>query len=141
MSRPKLTYFDFAGSRGEECRLAFHIAGVDFEDHRIKGPDFAKLVDSLPFGALPVLEIEGKGTLAQSNASAARALALEVRRASRASRADGVQGAIQEERCHASTSTRRFLPRAAFPSLIPPEFPNFQMICINVNTGFHMLFM
>ena len=36
---------------------------------------------------------------------------------------------------------RQFLPRAAFPSLIPPEFPNFQMICINVKTGFHMLFM
>ena len=37
--------------------------------------------------------------------------------------------------------TRRFLPRASFPSLIPPEFPNFQMICINVKTGFHMLLM
>jgi glutathione S-transferase len=68
MSKPKLTYFDFAGSRGEECRLALHVAGVDFEDHRVKGPEFAELVPSLPFGSLPVLEIPNKGVLAQSNA-------------------------------------------------------------------------
>lgn len=35
MSKPKLTYFDAPASRGEECRLALHIAGVPFEDNRI----------------------------------------------------------------------------------------------------------
>ena len=32
MSKPRLIYFDFAGSRGEECRIALHLAGVDFDD-------------------------------------------------------------------------------------------------------------
>ena len=31
----KLTYFDVSASRGEECRMALYVAGVDFEDHRI----------------------------------------------------------------------------------------------------------
>ena len=35
MTKPRLTYFDQAASRGEECRLALFIAGVDFEDNRI----------------------------------------------------------------------------------------------------------
>jgi prostaglandin-H2 D-isomerase / glutathione transferase len=32
MSMPKVTYFNFAGSRGEEVRLALVIAGVAFDD-------------------------------------------------------------------------------------------------------------
>jgi glutathione S-transferase len=67
MSKPKLTYFDFSGSRGEECRLALFVAGVDFEDFRLKG-GWSDLKASTPFGSLPVLEIPGKGSLAQSNA-------------------------------------------------------------------------
>ena len=31
-----LTYFDFEGSRGLECRLALKAAGVPFEDVRIR---------------------------------------------------------------------------------------------------------
>jgi glutathione S-transferase len=68
MPRPKLTYFDFPGGRGEDCRIALHIAGVDFDDNRIKGSDWSQLKGETPFGALPVLEIEGHGELAQSNA-------------------------------------------------------------------------
>jgi glutathione S-transferase len=68
MPKPKLTYFDFAGSRGEECRLALYLAGVDFEDNRIKGPTWPELKPQTPWGSLPTLEIAGKGTLAQSNA-------------------------------------------------------------------------
>jgi len=64
----KLSYFDFSGSRGEECRLALHLAGLEFEDVRIKGADWRSVKESTPFGSLPVLEIEGKGTLAQSTA-------------------------------------------------------------------------
>lgn len=66
MSKLKLTYFDFPGSRGEECRLALHASGVDFEDDRIAGKDWAAMKDSTPFGALPVLTVEGKGKLAES---------------------------------------------------------------------------
>jgi prostaglandin-H2 D-isomerase / glutathione transferase len=68
MPTTKLTYFDFAGSRGEECRLALHLAGVEFEDHRIDGQTWPELRDRSPFRSLPFLAIEGLGTLAQTNA-------------------------------------------------------------------------
>lgn len=68
MAKPKLTYFDLAASRGEECRLALWIAGVDFEDHRIKNADWPALKPQTPFGSLPTLELEGRPVLAQSNA-------------------------------------------------------------------------
>jgi glutathione S-transferase len=64
----KLTYFDFAGSRGEECRLALHVAGVPFEDERLAGKQWGDLKASTPYGALPVLTVACKGQLAQSNA-------------------------------------------------------------------------
>lgn len=67
-SRVKLSYFDFPGGRGEDCRLALHISGVDFEDDRVAPKDWPEKKSSTPFGALPVLEIEGEGTVAQSNA-------------------------------------------------------------------------
>ena len=62
-----ITYFDFPGSRGEECRLALHLAGVEFTDERLKGPEFAARKAELPFGALPVLTVEGQAPLAQTN--------------------------------------------------------------------------
>jgi prostaglandin-H2 D-isomerase / glutathione transferase len=68
MNRPRLIYFDFAGSRGEECRIALHLAGVDFEDVRVQSKDWPAMKGSTPFGALPVLEIPGKAPLAHSNA-------------------------------------------------------------------------
>ena len=68
MTKLKLTYFDVSASRGEECRLALHVAGLPFEDERLAGADWMARKASVPFGALPVLEVEGKGQLAQSNA-------------------------------------------------------------------------
>jgi glutathione S-transferase len=68
MTRPRLTYFDMPVSRGEECRLAFVIAGVDFEDHRIARDAWAALKPTTPFGALPVLEVPGHAPIGQSNA-------------------------------------------------------------------------
>jgi glutathione S-transferase len=68
MSKPRLIYFDFAGSRGEECRLALHLGGIDFDDVRIKNADWPALKPQTPFGSLPVLELPGKAPLAQSNA-------------------------------------------------------------------------
>jgi glutathione S-transferase len=67
-SKPKLIYFDAPMSRGEECRLALHVAGVAFEDVRIKREEWAALKPSTPFGSLPVLEMPGHLPLAQSNA-------------------------------------------------------------------------
>jgi glutathione S-transferase len=68
MPKPRLTYFDFAGSRGEECRMALHLAGIDFEDVRIQSSDWPAMKAGMPFGAMPVLEIPGKPPLAHSNA-------------------------------------------------------------------------
>ena len=68
MSKPKLTYFDSAASRGEECRLALHIAGVDFEDVRIKREDWPAMKPRTPYGGMPILELPGKPPLAQVNA-------------------------------------------------------------------------
>src|SRR3954453_19599831 len=68
MSKPKLTYFDAAMSRGEECRLAFQIAGVEFEDNRLNRSDWPSLKPKTPFGSMPLLEMPGHPVLAQSNA-------------------------------------------------------------------------
>lgn len=68
MTKPRLIYFDAPVSRGEECRLALHLAGVDFEDVRVKREDWPATKATTPFGSVPVLEIPGKAPLAQSNA-------------------------------------------------------------------------
>jgi prostaglandin-H2 D-isomerase / glutathione transferase len=68
MAKPTLTYFDLPASRGEECRIALHAAGVDFTDHRIAFPTWGTLKATTPFGAMPTLEIPGKPLLAHSNA-------------------------------------------------------------------------
>ena len=63
----KLTYFDFHGGRGEPARLALSMAGIPFEDDRVSPSDWERRKPDTPFGALPVLEVDGQ-TLAQSNA-------------------------------------------------------------------------
>ncbi len=68
MSKPRLIYFDAPVSRGEECRLALHLAGVDFEDVRISGAEWAAMKEDTPYGGLPVLELPGRPPLAHSNA-------------------------------------------------------------------------
>ena len=68
MNKPRLIYFDAPVSRGEECRLALHIAGVDFDDVRIKSADWPALKEQMPYGAMPVLELPDHPPLAQSNA-------------------------------------------------------------------------
>ena len=68
MSKPRLIYFDAPVSRGEECRLALHLAGIDFEDVRIKSADWPAMKERMPYGGLPVLELPGSPALAHSNA-------------------------------------------------------------------------
>jgi glutathione S-transferase len=68
MTKPRLTYFDAPVSRGEECRLALHLAKVDFEDVRLKREEWAALKPKTPYGTVPILELEGKPILAHSNA-------------------------------------------------------------------------
>lgn len=66
MAKLKLSYFDFDGGRGEPARLALHIGGIAFEDHRIAGKDWPAVRDKTPFFALPTLEIDGQ-VVSQSN--------------------------------------------------------------------------
>jgi prostaglandin-H2 D-isomerase / glutathione transferase len=68
MTKPKLTYFDAPVSRGEECRLALHCAGVDFEDVRLARDAWLAFKPTAPFGSVPVFELPGRPPLAQSNA-------------------------------------------------------------------------
>ena len=63
----KLFYFDFHGGRGETARIALSIGGVPFVDERVKGADWLPLKPSMPFGGLPVLEVDGQ-RISQSNA-------------------------------------------------------------------------
>lgn len=62
----KLTYFDFDGGRAEPVRIAFHAAGIEFEDHRISFPEYAEMRSKFRFTAVPVLEIDG-AAVTQSN--------------------------------------------------------------------------
>ncbi len=68
MNKPRLTYFDAPVSRGEECRMALHLAGVDFEDRRIPFSDWPALKSQTPYGALPFFELPGKPAIGHSNA-------------------------------------------------------------------------
>jgi glutathione S-transferase len=67
MPRLKLTYFDFHGGRGEPARLALSMGGIPFEDDRVPPSEWERRKPNTPFGALPVLEVDGQ-MLAQSNA-------------------------------------------------------------------------
>ncbi len=63
----ELTYFDFHGSRGLECRLALTVAEMPFVDRRLDRAQWAAYKPESPFGGMPVLVHEGQ-TLAHSNA-------------------------------------------------------------------------
>jgi glutathione S-transferase len=67
MPKLKLTYFDVDAGRGEPARLALFIGGVPFEDERIAGKDWPSMREKTPFLAMPVLEVDGKATVTQSN--------------------------------------------------------------------------
>ena len=67
MSKYKLTYFDIDGGRAEPLRIAFHTAGINFEDKRISFPEFGEMRSDTRFNSVPVLDIDG-AQITQSNA-------------------------------------------------------------------------
>jgi len=65
----KIIYFNATG-RAETMRMIFKVAGVEFEDVRLEHDQFTpEMKAGLPFGQLPVLEVDGV-KLGQSNACA-----------------------------------------------------------------------
>lgn len=62
----KLTYFDFKGL-GEAIRLSLYVSNIPFEDDRISYAEVSKRRSSLPYGQVPVLEVDGN-IYGQSNA-------------------------------------------------------------------------
>jgi glutathione S-transferase len=128
MAKPKLYYFDAPVSRGEECRLALHLANIDFEDVRIKGPDWPALKPRMPYGAMPVYEIPGKPMLAHSNAILAligRAHGLHPTDPFEAARHEGMMTHVEELRGHLGPTLR--MPdaekKAARESLVANYMP------------------
>lgn len=67
MTQYRLTYFDMDAGRAEPVRIAFHAAGIAFEDHRISFQEFHEMRSSIRFTCVPVLEIDGQ-PVTQSNA-------------------------------------------------------------------------
>ncbi|KAK2163090.1 hypothetical protein NP493_1485g00055 [Ridgeia piscesae] len=67
MVKYTLVYFDGRG-RAEVSRILFELAGVEYEDKRIKGEDWGKLKSEMPFGQMPILKIDDDVTLCQSEA-------------------------------------------------------------------------
>ena len=58
MPKLNLSYFDFHGGRAEPVRLALHIGGVEFEDHRFTPTEFAEVRKATPFGQVPTLTVD-----------------------------------------------------------------------------------
>ena len=109
MAKLKLTYFDFPRSRGEEVRLALAIAGVAFDDNRVDFETFGEIKSDLPFASLPILEIEGKGVFAQSNAILrliGRQHGLHPEDLFEAARHDALMDAVEDFRARISPTAR-----------------------------------
>jgi prostaglandin-H2 D-isomerase / glutathione transferase len=89
--------------------MALHLAGVDFEDVRVQASDWPAMKPSMPFGAMPVLEIPGKPPLAHSNAILVfigREHGLHPLEAFEAARHEALMCAVEELR-HTITPTLR----------------------------------
>lgn len=109
MTKPKLVYYDAPVSRGEECRLALHVAGVDFEDVRVKPGDWPNLKPTTPYGAIPVFEVPGHPPLAHSNAILVligRKHGLHPKDDFEAARHEGMMAYVEELRGHVGPTLR-----------------------------------
>ncbi|XP_075400990.1 hematopoietic prostaglandin D synthase [Tenrec ecaudatus] len=58
MPHYKLTYFNMRG-RAEIIRYIFAYLDKKYEDHRIEQADWPQIKSTLPFGKIPVLEVDG----------------------------------------------------------------------------------
>ena len=109
MNKPRLIYFDAAVSRGEECRLALHLAGVEFDDVRIPRADWPALKPNTPFGSVPVLELPGLPPIGQTNAILVyigRLHGLHPRDDFEAARHEAVMGHVEDLRAQVGLTLR-----------------------------------
>lgn len=60
MTKPTLTYFDLPGGRGEDCRIALHSLGIDWQDDRVKPKTWGERKSSTMFGKLPTFTANGR---------------------------------------------------------------------------------
>jgi glutathione S-transferase len=67
MPNYQLKYFDMDGGRAEPIRIAFHAAGIEFEDIRVSFSEFMEQRAGYRFTCLPVLRIDDI-VVTQSNA-------------------------------------------------------------------------
>jgi glutathione S-transferase len=67
MPQYKLSYFDIRGL-AEPTRMMFAHADVPYTDDRVAREDWPNRKAEMPFGQMPVLEIDGKEKIAQSQA-------------------------------------------------------------------------
>ena len=128
MNKPRLVYFDAPVSRGEECRLALTLAGVDFEDVRISGADWPALKPKTPYGSLPVLELPNGITLAQTNAMLVfigRSHGLHPTDALEAARHEAMMAHVEDLRARVSPTIRMAEPekKAAREALVADYLP------------------
>ena len=129
MAKPRLIYFDAPVSRGEECRIALHLAGVDFEDVRVSSADWPAMKPRTPYGGMPVLEWPGHPPLAHSNAILVligRRHGLHPRDDFEAARHEGMMQHVEELRAAVSPTLR--MPdaekKAAREALVAGFLPN-----------------
>ncbi|CAH1407832.1 unnamed protein product [Nezara viridula] len=59
MTKYKLIYFNIR-VLGEPIRYILHYMGKEFEDYRMPREDWVELKEKVPFGKLPLLEIDGE---------------------------------------------------------------------------------
>ena len=67
MTDYRVTYFDVDGGRAEPIRIAFHAAGIPFDDRRLSFEEFGTSRDEFRFTCVPTVDIDGQ-EFTQSNA-------------------------------------------------------------------------
>jgi prostaglandin-H2 D-isomerase / glutathione transferase len=67
MPKIKLTYFDIEAA-AEPIRLALAVSGTEYEDERVKFPDWKELKPKTPYGQLPIMTVDDGPARTQSAA-------------------------------------------------------------------------
>ena len=60
MTDYRVTYFDIDGGRVEPIRIAFHAAGIPFEDRRLSFEEFGNTREQFRFTCVPTVDIDGQ---------------------------------------------------------------------------------